>query len=330
MLSETVDQLLFCTCRWPDHQELFLPDQAQYQDSKRTHSFRPLWPTGQSADLNVRGIERVPNHGQSPSRRSHLCMPEARVPSLGRRQSRGQSNAQQPCRASQWSSSARSHDRLRPTQLSPQLGCSPAFKRDVGGRSNALKQSKLFQPTSHGWPALARPQITMPPDRAAALLRSLGRFSSVSCAGQRPADLTNKSHMLETYLQDARRLSMKPSQPCMGDSARTPFQETTELDTFKSSVHYDTVQQHRDDTPTSSLPVPPRILRENKCIQAASAGLVKEHAAGERAVQIDGEPTASEWGWAPSIASTRRSRATAMCSRNLGYAQMHLERIAGR
>lgn len=305
------------TCRWPYQQERILPFEAQYRDTAGTYYTVPSWPKDRFSDHGV--------SGQAQQQSSCLPVPETRIPSLRRQQSSTQSRVQQQsCSASQWSGSAGRNGRLRPTRAVPQPVSSLASKQSMEGVSGELWHSRLTQPTAFpGWQAHGRFQMYMPPERAQRLLRSLHRFPSSP-----PAHLPTKSGMLESYLQDAHVLSMEGSQPCVGDMAALG-QETPAVNGCKSPTGCATVLHSTEDTPMSALPAHHRRLHPNRSAQGASASLVKHNSAAERML-LDGDAAASEWGWAPSVASTRKSRATAACSRNLSYAQMHLERIAER
>lgn len=269
------------------------------------------------------------------SRLARLYCTSTRVPqrhlpiSLGRRQrSWGASNAQQKPINSIWPRVEGGHECLSPTSSnSKQASTTRAYKHHLDGHIKGVKQSKLKQPTCAS-PLLmhARPKVYMPPERAAALLRSLSGTPGKLALRQ----VTDKAAMLESYLQDAHNLSREASRSCAAiGSSQQIFQDTPSASTPKSipPVHQGPALDCTTALPLQNNPARQGSNSPSTCVKGGLSG--RRWASG-RGVLHDGDAAASEWEGAPSIASSMKSRATAMYSKKIGYAEMHLERIAER
>ena len=212
---------------------------------------------------------------------------------------------------------------LTPTSSTSKASTSTAHKHHLGRHLEGPKQSKLKQPMCAS-PLMmhARPKVCMPPERAAALLRGLSGAPGNLAMRQ----VTDKAAMLESYLQDAHELSRETSSSdAVGVSQRisqdTPAASTSDSVHHPPALHY-----------TAAFPLQRYPARQgsNSPSRSVRAGLSGSRWASGRAVLHDCDAAGSEWGGAQSIASTMKSGATAMYTRKIGYAEMHLERIAER
>ncbi|BDA46181.1 hypothetical protein COCOBI_08-2730 [Coccomyxa sp. Obi] len=218
---------------------------------------------------------------------------------------------------------------LSPTSSnSKQASTSTAYKHHLDGLLEGVKQSKLKQPTSVS-PLLmhARPKVYMPPERAEALLRGLSGPPGKLALRQ----VTDKAAMLESYLQDAHNLSREASRCAAMGASQHIFQDTPSASTSGSisPVHRATALNCTAALPLQNDPAKQGSHSPSRSVRARFSG---PRWASGRAVLHDGDhdAAASEWGGAPSIASTMKSRATAMYTKKISYAEMHLERIAER
>lgn len=285
-----------------------------------------LWPS--TAGFTAHGLE-APVTGRLA--RHHCTSTSTRVPqrhlpiSLGRRQrSQGASNAQQKPINSIWPRVEGGREYLSPTTSTSKQAT--AYKHHPDGHLEGVKQSKLGQPTCAS-PLLmhARPKVFMPPERAAALLRGLSGMPGRLAFRQ----VSDKAAMLESYLQDAHNLSREASRSVPIGASQHNIQDTPSASTCEaiSPVHHAPALECTAAVPLQEYPARQGSHSPSRSVRAGFSG---PRWASGRGLLHDGDAAASEWGGTPSIASSMKSRATAMYTSRIGYAEMHLKRIAER
>ncbi|CAL8462323.1 g1856 [Coccomyxa elongata] len=163
----------------------------------------------------------------------------------------------------------------------------------------------------------------MPPERAAALLRGLSGTPGRLTFRQ----VTDKAAMLESYLQDAHNLSREASRCATIGASQHNIQDTPSASTSEaiSPVHHAPALDCTAALPLQKHPTKQGGHSHSRSVRAGFSG---PRWASGRAVLHDGDAAGSEWGGTPTVASSMKSRATAMYTSKTGYADMHLKRIA--
>lgn len=322
---------ILCTCRQPHVQSTYSPADMEWTSSQSSKISGHAWPESTSTGLTVQGREFASNRKQRNPHKSTAPSPKRSPISLARRQSNPVNSEQYPSRKYLWPGNSGGHERLLPSRPGFLAASSTLPNQMHNGRSEESKLPRLSQPMF----SAVQPRLHILPDRAASLLQGLGRFPgrTVSSAStQAAARLAEHSPMLASYLRNARELARersqsptdnghiprdqqacsRPTSPALLQSAATAMQETLAL----PAVH-------------GTLPVVHRSLCPSGTVPAVSPNTTRWPQA-ERSALDDRDAAASDWGRAPSVASTATMRSRARHCRGVGYAQMHLDCLAER